>query len=86
MGGVIAEEAYTGVHLPSFQVDNPVLELLHGYDWQVALLHNHEDHCGEQNVELMPIDACLSYVGRTGEIINGPNEPAPEDPCACTRF
>ncbi|KAK7744731.1 hypothetical protein SLS62_010088 [Diatrype stigma] len=74
MGGIIAEGTYRGVRLSCFQTEIPVLELLHGSDWQVSPSHNHEDHCEEHNVELMLIDSWLSYVGRTGEITNGPND------------
>ncbi|WAO94569.1 Hypothetical protein NCS54_01215800 [Fusarium falciforme] len=74
-GGVIAQGAYKGVHVPAFQCTIPALELLYSYDWQVSsYLHDQELHCEEQNIELMRIDAWLSYVGRTDMISRGPRD------------
>lgn len=74
-GGVIAHGAYKGVHVPAFQCTIPALELLYSYDWQVSsCLHDQELYCEEQNIELMRIDAWLSYVGRTDMISRGPRD------------
>ncbi|KAJ4229234.1 hypothetical protein NW759_003960 [Fusarium solani] len=74
-GGVIAQGAYKGVHVPAFQCTIPALELLYSYDWQVSsYLHDQELYCEEQNIELMRIDAWLSYVGRTDMISRGPRD------------
>jgi len=73
-GGVIAEGEYTGVRVPTFKSVIPALELLRSYDWQVSSAsHSRDDGVEEQNVELMRLDAWLSYVGRTEEIARGPH-------------
>lgn len=72
-GGVIARGSYKGVRVPAFQYTVPALELLHSYEWQVSsYLHDQERYCEDLNIELMRIDAWLSYVGRTERIANGP--------------
>ncbi|RSL55828.1 hypothetical protein CEP53_006958 [Fusarium sp. AF-6] len=64
-----------GVRVRAFQCRIPALELLYSYDWEVSSdLHDQERYCEEQNVELMRIDAWLSYVGRTDEISRGPKD------------
>ncbi|KAI8655429.1 hypothetical protein NCS55_01194900 [Fusarium keratoplasticum] len=74
-GGVISQGAYTGVRVSAFKCAIPVLELLYSYDWQVSSYpHDQERYCEEQNIELMRIDAWLSYVGRTDEISRGPRD------------
>ncbi|RTE83589.1 hypothetical protein BHE90_001851 [Fusarium euwallaceae] len=74
-GGVIAKGTYEGVRVRAFQCRIPALELLYSYDWQVSSsLHDQERYCKEQNIELMRIDAWLSYVGRTDEISRGPKD------------
>ncbi|KAI0860804.1 hypothetical protein F4860DRAFT_188190 [Xylaria cubensis] len=73
-GGVIATGTYKGVHISSFESMIPALELLHSYHWQVdSDLHDQSDNGEEQNVELMRLDAWLSYVGRVPEIAEGPH-------------
>ncbi|RFU27763.1 hypothetical protein B7463_g8578, partial [Scytalidium lignicola] len=73
-GGVIAEGRYIGVCIPAFTSVIPALQLLYSYDWQVSSgMHDQMIYVEEQNVELMRIDAWLSYVGRTPEIANGPH-------------
>ncbi|KAF6516068.1 hypothetical protein HZS61_004809 [Fusarium oxysporum f. sp. conglutinans] len=72
-GGVIARGSYKGVRVQAFQYTVPALELLYSYEWQVSSnLHDQERYCEELNIELMRIDAWLSYVGRTDKIANGP--------------
>jgi hypothetical protein len=39
-----------------------------------ATIHDQERYCEELNIELMRIDAWLSYVGRTDKISNGPTD------------
>ncbi|KAF5724607.1 hypothetical protein FMUND_650 [Fusarium mundagurra] len=74
-GGVIARGSYKGVRVPAFRYTVPALELLHSYEWQVSsYLHDQEQHCEDLNIELMRIDAWLSYVGRTERIANGPTD------------
>ncbi|EWZ30473.1 hypothetical protein FOCG_07623 [Fusarium oxysporum f. sp. radicis-lycopersici 26381] len=74
-GGVIARGSYKGVRVPAFQYTVPALELLYSYEWQVSsYLHDQERYCEELNIELMRIDAWLSYVGRTDKIANGPTD------------
>ncbi|KAI1047411.1 hypothetical protein LB505_011710 [Fusarium chuoi] len=74
-GGVIARGSYTGVRVPAFQYTVPALELLYSYEWQVSsYLHDQERYCEDLNIELMRIDAWLSYVGRTERIANGPTD------------
>ncbi|RSL44919.1 hypothetical protein CEP54_014493 [Fusarium duplospermum] len=74
-GGVIAQGSYKSVRVKAFQCPIPALELLYSYDWQVSRsLHDQERYCEAQNVELMRIDAWLSYVGRTDEISRGPKD------------
>ncbi|RSL86804.1 hypothetical protein CEP51_002590 [Fusarium floridanum] len=74
-GGVIAKGTYKGVRVRAFQCRIPALELLYSYDWQVSSsLHDQELYCEEQNIEVMRIDAWLSYVGRTDEISRGPKD------------
>ncbi|KAI1750324.1 hypothetical protein F4782DRAFT_509956 [Xylaria castorea] len=73
-GGVIATGRYRGTHIPCFESMIPVLELLRSYHWQVdSDLHDQSDNGEEQNVELMRLDAWLSYVGRVPEIAEGPH-------------
>ncbi|KAG4272765.1 hypothetical protein FPRO04_10280 [Fusarium proliferatum] len=74
-GGVIARGSYKGVRVPAFQYTVPALELLYSYEWQVSsYLHDQERYCEDLNIELMRIDAWLSYVGRTERIANGPTD------------
>ncbi|KAG7428255.1 hypothetical protein Forpi1262_v010958 [Fusarium oxysporum f. sp. raphani] len=74
-GGVIARGSYKGVRVPAFQYTVPELELLYSYEWQVSSnLHDQERYCDELNIELMRIDAWLSYVGRIDKIANGPTD------------
>ncbi|EXK35846.1 hypothetical protein FOMG_09045 [Fusarium oxysporum f. sp. melonis 26406] len=74
-GGVIARGSYKGVRVPAFQYAVPALELLYSYEWQVSSnLHDQERYCEELNIELMRIDAWLSYVCRTDKIANGPTD------------
>ncbi|KAF5552700.1 hypothetical protein FMEXI_2851 [Fusarium mexicanum] len=74
-GGVIARGSYKGVKVPAFQYTVPALELLYSYEWQVSsYLHDQERYCEDLNIELMRIDAWLSYVGRTERITNGPTD------------
>ncbi|KAJ0153465.1 hypothetical protein HZ326_4188 [Fusarium oxysporum f. sp. albedinis] len=74
-GGVITRGSYKGVRVPAFQYTVPALELLYSYEWQVSsYLHDQERYCEELNIELMRIDAWLSYVGRTDKIANGPTD------------
>ncbi|KAF5680187.1 hypothetical protein FCIRC_5897 [Fusarium circinatum] len=74
-GGVIARGSYKGVKVPAFQYSVPALELLYSYEWQVSsYLHDQERYCEDLNIELMRIDAWLSYVGRTERITNGPTD------------
>ncbi|KAF5536686.1 hypothetical protein FNAPI_11678 [Fusarium napiforme] len=74
-GGVIARGSYKGVRVPAFPYTVPALELLHSYEWQVSsYLHDQERYCEDLNIELMRIDAWLSYVGRTERIANGPTD------------
>ena len=73
-GGVIAAGSYTGVRIPAFESVIPALELLYSYDWQVEkYIRDQMTYVDEQNVELMRLDAWLSYVGRTDEISTGPH-------------
>ena len=73
-GGVIATGRYKGVHIPCFKSMIPALELLHSYDWQVnGDLRDQAEDGEEMNVELMRLDAWLSYVGRVPEIADGPH-------------
>ncbi|TGJ82438.1 hypothetical protein E0Z10_g6313 [Xylaria hypoxylon] len=73
-GGVIASGSYRGVHISCFESVIPALELLHSYHWQVdSNLHEQSENGEEQNVELMRLDAWLSYVGRVPEIAEGPH-------------
>lgn len=73
-GGVIAGGSYTGVRIPAFESVIPALELLYSYGWQVdKLMRDQLEYVDLQNVELMRLDAWLSYVGRTDEISNGPH-------------
>ncbi|KAI0449710.1 hypothetical protein F5B21DRAFT_508936 [Xylaria acuta] len=73
-GGVVATGTYRGVHIPCFESMIPALELLHSYHWQVdSNLHEQSENGEEQNVELMRLDAWLSYVGRVPEIAEGPH-------------
>ncbi|KAI0543867.1 hypothetical protein F4679DRAFT_566994 [Xylaria curta] len=73
-GGVIASGTYRGVFIPCFECIIPTLELLHSYHWQVdSDLHDQSDNGEEQNIELMRLDAWLSYVGRVPEIAEGPH-------------
>ncbi|KAI0200208.1 hypothetical protein F4808DRAFT_171989 [Astrocystis sublimbata] len=73
-GGVIATGTYRGVYIPCFESMIPRLELLHSYSWQVdGDLHDRSEHGEEQNIELMRLDAWLSYVGRLPEIADGPH-------------
>ncbi|KAI6781659.1 uncharacterized protein J7T54_003924 [Emericellopsis cladophorae] len=71
-GGVVAKGTYIGVNIPVLEGVVPALQLLHSYEWQVSTTRNNEDFVEESNVELMRIDAWLSYVGRTDQITNGP--------------
>ncbi|KAG9252138.1 uncharacterized protein F5Z01DRAFT_251305 [Emericellopsis atlantica] len=71
-GGVVAQGTYIGVNIPVLEGVVPALQLLHSYEWQVSTTRNNEDNVEESNVELMRIDAWLSYVGRTDQIANGP--------------
>ncbi|KAF5648558.1 hypothetical protein F52700_874 [Fusarium sp. NRRL 52700] len=74
-GGAIARGSYKGVRVPAFKYTVPALELLYSYEWQVSsYLHDQERHCEDLNIELMRIDAWLSYVGRTERIANGPTD------------
>ncbi len=73
-GGVIAQGTYTGVRISAFTEDIPALELLYSYEWQVSPdLHDRARYGEEQNVEIMRLDAWLSYVGRLSEISTGRN-------------
>ncbi|KAI1124606.1 hypothetical protein F5Y10DRAFT_249052 [Nemania abortiva] len=74
-GGVIATGTYQGVHIPSFESMIPALELLYSYEWQVdSDEHDRAENGEEQNIELMRLDAWLSYVGRVPEIAEGPHD------------
>ncbi|KAI1159133.1 hypothetical protein F5B18DRAFT_39789 [Nemania serpens] len=75
-GGVIATGTYRGVRVPCFGDGTiPALELLHSYHWQVdGDQHDQSENGEEKNVELMRLDAWLSYVGRTPEIAEGPHD------------
>ncbi|KAI1110094.1 hypothetical protein F5Y14DRAFT_383073 [Nemania sp. NC0429] len=73
-GGIIATGRYRGVHVGCFESMIPALELLHSYRWQVdSDQHDQASEGEEQNVELMRLDAWLSYVGRVPEIAEGPH-------------
>jgi hypothetical protein len=61
--------------VPAFPYTVPALELLQSYEWQVSsYLHYQERYYEDFNIELMRIDAWLSYVGRTERIANGPTD------------
>lgn len=80
-GGVIATGSYRGVHIACFESMIPALELLHSYRWQVdGEQHDPSEDGEEQNVELMRLDAWLSYVGRVPEIAEGPHNLARQTP------
>ncbi|KAK0625152.1 hypothetical protein B0T17DRAFT_532085 [Bombardia bombarda] len=73
-GGLIAEGRYTGVRIPAIKgCVIPALELLHSYEWQVDSMRHDREMVEEKNVELIRLDAWLSYVGRTEEISGGPH-------------
>ncbi|KAK3332615.1 hypothetical protein B0T19DRAFT_107789 [Cercophora scortea] len=73
-GGVVAQGWYVGVQVAGFEGLVPALELLHSYDWQVDSMQHDPAEIDEQNVELMRLDAWLSYVGRMEEISAGPHQ------------
>ncbi|KAI1193584.1 hypothetical protein F5X97DRAFT_313669 [Nemania serpens] len=80
-GGVIATGRYRGVRIACFESMIPALELLHSYRWQVdSDQHDQSENGEEQNVELMRLDAWLSYVGRVPEIAEGPHNLARQTP------
>ncbi|KAI0414740.1 hypothetical protein F5X98DRAFT_239200 [Xylaria grammica] len=74
-GGVIASGIYHGVHIPHFAGLVPVLDLMYSYDWQVdSNQRDHTESIEDQNVEVMLLDAWLSYTGRLREIAEGPHD------------
>lgn len=55
----------------------PTLELAHSYRCQVSSLRTGDDdgrEVGVRNVELMGLDAWLSFVGRAKKVADGPSK------------
>lgn len=70
-GGVIADGLYYIVSTQAFKYPIPTVDLLYSYDWQVDDAMWDEEHNNDLTLELVRLDAWLSYVGRMDEIVNG---------------
>jgi hypothetical protein len=70
-GGVIADGTYFLTQINAFKLPVPTLDLLYSYEWQVDASACDDDiRTNDLTLEIVRLDAWLSYVGRMPEITN----------------
>jgi hypothetical protein len=70
-GGVIADGTYFLTKISAFKRPVPTLDLLYSYEWQVDAGACDDDiRTNDLTLEIVRLDAWLSYVGRLPEITN----------------